>query len=241
MVVHVYENQAQLAKAAAALFASQILRKPDSVLGLATGSTPIDTYKELVKLNKEGVLDFSKVKSFNLDEYVGLPATHKESYINFMRRNLFDHINIKQTHLPNGMAEDLQKECREYDEAIKAAGGVDLQLLGIGNNGHIGFNEPASRFTFDTGVVELTDSTIKANRRFFDKEEDVPRRAITMGIGTIMAAKYIMLLAIGEGKADAVKAMVEGDITPLYPASILKNHPKVVVLLDKAAASKLSL
>ena len=146
MVVHVYDSPAQLAKAAAALFASQILRKPDSVLGLATGSTPVDTYKELTKLHKEGILDFSKVKSFNLDEYVGLPASHPESYIVFMRRNLFDHINIKQTRLPNGMAEDLQKECREYDKAIKAAGGVDLQLLGIGNNGHIGFNEPASHF-----------------------------------------------------------------------------------------------
>ncbi|HHT08233.1 MAG: glucosamine-6-phosphate deaminase [Christensenellales bacterium] len=240
MIVHVFENAAQVARAAAALFTAQILKKPDSVLGLATGSTPIDTYQELIRLHKDGILDFSRVTTFNLDEYVGLPADHEQSYDYFMRQQLFSHINIKSTHLPSGIAPDMTQECRDYEELIKQAGGIDLQLLGIGNNGHIGFNEPADAFPYNTNITSLADSTIKANRRFFTSEDEVPKTAISMGIGTIMEARSILLLAMGEGKADAILQMVEGPITPRLPASILRSHPSVTVLLDKAAASKLS-
>lgn len=239
MVVHVFDTPAQVARAAAAVFAAQVLRKPDSVLGLATGSTPVDTYKELIRLHKDGILDFSGVTTFNLDEYEGLPSSHPESYVAFMKRNLFDQVNIKQSHLPNGEAKDQQAECKAYDELIRQAGGVDLQLLGIGNNGHIGFNEPADHFVYDANLVALTPSTIQANRRFFDSEDQVPRRALSMGIGTIMEAKSILLLALGESKAEVVRAMVEGDITPQVPASILRAHKDVTILLDRAAASKI--
>ena len=240
MIVHVFENAAQVARAAAALFTAQILKKPDSVLGLATGSTPIDTYQELIRLHKDGILDFSRVTTFNLDEYVGLPADHEQSYDYFMRQQLFSHININNTHLPSGIAPDMTQECRDYEELIKQAGGIDLQLLGIGNNGHIGFNEPADAFPYNTNITSLADSTIKANRRFFTSEDEVPKTAISMGIGTIMEARSILLLAMGEGKADAILQMVEGPITPRLPASILRSHPSVTVLLDRAAASKLS-
>lgn len=240
MIVHVFENAAQVARAAAALFTAQILKKPDSVLGLATGSTPIDTYQELIRLHKDGILDFSRVTTFNLDEYVGLPADHEQSYDYFMRQQLFSHININNTHLPSGIAPDMTQESRDYEELIKQAGGIDLQLLGIGNNGHIGFNEPADAFPYNTNITSLADSTIKANRRFFTSEDEVPKTAISMGIGTIMEARSILLLAMGEGKADAILQMVEGPITPRLPASILRSHPSVTVLLDKAAASKLS-
>lgn len=239
MIVHVFETKEQVAKAGAAVFAAQILNKPDSVLGLATGSTPVDTYAELVRMHKAGVLDFSKVKTFNLDEYVGLPASHPESYISFMRRNLFDHINLKEYHLPNGLAGNLKQECLDYEEAIRRAGGVDLQLLGIGNNGHIGFNEPNDHFVYMTNQVRLTESTIKANRRFFDSEDQVPREALSMGIGTIMQAKSILMICLGENKAEVVEKMINGPIDPEVPASILRAHQKVTVLLDKAAASRL--
>ncbi len=239
MIVHVFETKDQVAKAAAAIFAAQILKKPDSVLGLATGSTPIDTYAELVKLHKAGVLDFSNVKTFNLDEYVGLPVSHPESYISFMRRNLFDHINLKEYHLPNGLAGDLKKECKDYEDSIRQAGGVDLQLLGIGNNGHIGFNEPNDQFVYETNQVKLTESTIKANRRFFDSEDQVPKEALSMGIGSIMQAKSILMICLGENKAEVVNKMVNGAVDPQVPASILRMHQDVVVLLDKAAASAL--
>lgn len=240
LVVHVFETTEQVAQAAAALFAAQLLRKPDSVLGLATGSTPVETYRELARLHREGVLDFSKARSFNLDEYVGLPASHPESYISFMKRNLFDSVNFRESRLPNGLAKNLKRECAAYDRAIQEAGGVDLQLLGIGNNGHIGFNEPADQFTYGTNLTTLTDSTIKANRRFFDSEDQVPRQALSMGIGTIMAARCILLLALGEAKAGVVAQMVKGDVTPRVPASILRTHPEVTVLLDRAAAARLS-
>ncbi len=241
MILHVFENEGSLARAAAAIFAAQILKKPDSVIGLATGSTPVSTYGELVRLYEEKVLDFSRVTSFNLDEYVGLPLSHPESYYAFMHRHLFDRINIRDTHLPNGLAADLTGECRKYDEAIRKAGGVDLQLLGIGNNGHIGFNEPADQFVYGTNVITLTESTISANRRFFDSAEDVPRRAVSMGIGTIMSAGSILMLAMGAQKAEAVQAMVEGEVTPRMPASILRTHRNVTVLLDRAAAGRLAL
>ena len=239
MVVHVFDTPAQVAQAAAAVIAAQILQKPDSVLGLATGSTPMDTYRELISLHRGGVLDFSRVKSYNLDEYVGLPDGHPESYVSFMKRNLFDHINIGSYSLPDSRARDLQRECESYEQAIKNDGGIDLQLLGIGNNGHIGFNEPADQFTYGTNLTTLTDSTIKANRRFFDSEDQVPRQALSMGIGTIMEARSILLLALGEAKAQAVYQMIRGPITPQVPASILRSHARVTVMLDKAAAARL--
>ena len=240
MIVHVFENPSQVAQAAAAIFAAQILKKPDSVLGLATGSTPVDTYRELIRLHQAGILDFSQATSFNLDEYVGLHRDHQQSYDRFMRDQLFDHVNIKAYHLPSGVAPDMDRECLDYERKIRAAGGIDLQLLGIGNNGHIGFNEPADSFVYNTNITKLADSTIKANRRFFASEADVPKTAISMGIGTIMEAKAILLLAMGEGKADAIRDMVEGPISPRLPASILRGHREVTVLLDRAAASKLS-
>lgn len=239
MIVHVFDTPAQVARAAAAVFAAQILQKPDSVLGLATGSTPEGTYRELISLHRDGVLDFSRAKSYNLDEYVGLPASHPESYVSYMKRNLFDHINIGSYSLPDGEAEDLLQECADYERAIKNDGGIDLQLLGIGNNGHIGFNEPGDAFTYSTNLTTLAPSTIDANRRFFDSADQVPRQALSMGIGTIMEARSILLLALGQAKAQAVYQMIKGPITPRVPASILRGHARVTVMLDRAAAAKL--
>ena len=240
MVIHVFEQANQVAAAAAAIFTAQLLHKPASVLGLATGSTPEDTYRELIRLHQAGVLDFSQATSFNLDEYVGLAPDHPQSYADFMRRNLFSQVNFKASHLPRGQAKDLAQECRDYEALIQQAGGVDLQLLGIGNNGHIGFNEPGEAFTFDTNLTTLTPSTIQANRRFFEREDQVPRQALSMGIGTIMKARRVLLLSLAEGKAQFIRDMVEGPITPQVPASILRGHPRVTVLLDRGAASALS-
>ncbi len=209
------------------------------MIGLATGSTPIATYQELIRLYQEKAVDFSKAITFNLDEYVALPISHACSYHAFMQVQLFDHVNFKASYLPDGNAQGLNRECRRYDAAIQKAGGIDLQLLGIGRNGHIGFNEPADNFGYGTQVVNLTDSTIQANKRFFKSERDVPRQAISMGIGTIMAAREIMLLALGSDKADAVRGMVKGKVTPKLPASVLRFHPKVTLLLDEAAAARL--
>ena len=241
MTIRVFENDRLAAKAAATIFASEILKKPDCIIGLATGSTPVPTYQELIRLNQEGVLDFSKVRSFNLDEYVGLAPEHPCSYRRFMNEQLFDHINIDKanTHVPSGIGDDPEKNAAEYDAAIEAAGGVDLQLLGIGHNGHIGFNEPCDRFIAPTNIVTLTDSTINANTRFFEKREDVPRKAISMGSRTIMSARRILMIATGEGKAQAVRDMICGDIDPRHPASILQAHHNVQILLDKGAASLL--
>lgn len=239
MQIHVYESGRQANTAAAMLFAAQILSKPGSVLGLATGSTPIACYQHFVKWHREGLLDFSKAISFNLDEYCGLPATHPCSYHTFMRENLFDHVNLKASYLPDGNAPDMQAECARYDAAILAAGGIDIQFLGIGRNGHIGFNEPADRFVYGTQEVRLTQSTIDANRRFFDSAEEVPTRAISLGIGGIMASRKIVLVALGKDKAQAIRDTVLNDITPLVPASILRTHNDVSILLDKEAASLL--
>ena len=239
MIIQVYPNAKAVAQAAAMLIAAQITKKPDSVLGLATGSTPIDTYQELIRLYQEKAVDFSKASTFNLDEYVHLPISHACSYHAFMQVQLFDHVNFKASFLPDGNAKDLNRESRRYDTAIQKAGGLDLQLLGIGHNGYIGFNEPADNFGYGTQVVNLTDSTIQANKRFFKSDRDVPRQAISMGIGTIMAANEIMLLALGAEKADAIKKTVKGPVTPRLPASILRLHKKVTLLLDEGAASKL--
>ena len=214
--------------------------KPNCILGLATGSSPIGTYKELIKRCDEGGLDFSQVKSVNLDEYKGLPRDNDQSYYYFMNHNLFDHINIDKanTHVPNGMEPDAAKECANYEELIKSLGGVDLQLLGLGHNGHIGFNEPDEEFDKLTHCVNLTESTIEANKRFFEKEEDVPRQAYTMGIKTIMRAKKILLIVSGADKADILYQSLCGPITPHVPASILQLHNDVTVVADEAALAK---
>lgn len=241
MQVHVFENAAQVGQAAATLIAAQILSKPDAVLGLATGSTPIPTYQELARLCKAGVVDFSRVRSYNLDEYCGIPEDHEQSYHTFMKENLFNHINIDiaNTHVPNGNAADTQAECEAYDAAIAGAGGIDVQVLGIGRNGHIGFNEPGDAFVYGCHVVNLTLSTIEANRRFFESEADVPRQAISLGIGSIIHARKILLLATGADKAEAIRDSICGDINPQVQASILRTHGDVIFLLDKAAASLL--
>ena len=241
MQIHLFDNAAQVGKAAATLMAAQVIRKPDSVIGLATGSTPIPTYQELINLCKGGVLDFSRVKSFNLDEYCNLPVGHECSYHSFMKENLFDHINIEaeNTHVPDGNAKNPQEECARYDMAINRAGCIDVQILGIGRNGHIGFNEPADAFVYGCHIVNLTQSTIEANRRFFDSEKDVPRQAISLGVGSIMNARQVLLLATGEDKAEAIRKAICEDINPRTQASILRTHPDVIFLLDKAAAGLL--
>ncbi|MDO5327010.1 MAG: glucosamine-6-phosphate deaminase [Clostridia bacterium] len=239
MQVHVFDNAQQVGQAAAELFAAQVISKPNSVLGLATGSSPLGCYKQLIEWHKAGLLDFSQCVSYNLDEYVGIPETHPESYHQFMKDNLFNFINMKETHVPNGNAEDLWAEAARYDAAIEAAGGIDMQLLGIGRNGHIGFNEPAEQFVYGTQIVNLTESTIQANRRFFDSEDQVPRKAISLGIGGIMHAKAVVLIAMGEDKAQAIHDTVKGNVTPKVQASILRLHPNATILVDKAAASLL--
>lgn len=215
--------------------------KPDCKLGLATGGTPVPMYKKLIEANKAGKVDFSKVHTVNLDEYCGIPETHDQSYRYFMNTNLFDHINIDKahTHVPCGTGADHAADAKHYDEMIEAEGGIDVQVLGIGNNGHIGFNEPSGVFYKGTHVVDLTDSTIDANKRFFEHREDVPKQAITLGMGGIMSAKKVIMLAFGKGKADAVRAMVNGEIDPKCPASILQLHRNVTVLLDREAAAEL--
>lgn len=233
-----YEEMSALA---AQIIAGVVRRKPNCVLGLATGSTPVGTYKELIRLHKKEGLDFSQVSSFNLDEYVGLPGTHDQSYRYFMNDNLFNHINIdkKKTRVPDGMARDIEKSCEEYEKAIKKAGGIDIQVLGIGGNGHIAFNEPGSSLASRTRVKTLDDKTISDNARFFKNKNEVPRYAITMGIGTIMEARELILLANKENKAGAISATIEGCITAQVPASVVQMHPKCTIIVDKPAASKL--
>lgn len=229
------ETYEQLSHQAANLIAAQILVKPNCVLGLATGSTPVGTYKELIAANKNGDLDFSTVTSVNLDEYVGLDGSNDQSYRYFMNNNLFDHVNIDKakTFVPNGCAEDIEAEGKAYDEHIKALGGIDLQLLGIGLDGHIGFNEPDDCFTAATHLVELDESTIKANARFFENEADVPRKAITMGMMSIMQAKKVLLIANGASKKEILEKSLFGPITPEVPASILQLHPDLTVIFSE--------
>ena len=224
--------------------AFEVMKKfiePGKVLGLATGSTPLGLYQRMVKDHKENGTSYKQIKSFNLDEYVGLPITHPESYYAFMHRNLFDHIDITEenTHVPSGLGEDLEAQARHYDEMI-AESPVDVQLLGIGSDGHIAFNEPGTAFDSGTHVTDLAESTIKDNCRFFDNDiTKVPTQAVTQGIGTIMKAKSILLIATGANKAQAVKDMIEGPIDEKCPASILQKHPDVTVIVDEAAASLL--
>ena len=238
IVVKDYE---EMSAAAARFVAGQIYLKPNSVLGLATGSTPLLMYQKLVRLHESLGLDFSQATSFNLDEYIGLPIEDKNSYHFFMQENFFRHINIKaeKIFIPNGNAEDIEAECKNYDLLIAQKGGIDLQILGIGNNAHIGFNEPDIKFKATTHKVTLDAQTIQANARFFPSMEDVPRYAISMGIKTIMHARKVVLLANGENKADAIYKTVYGAVRPDAPASILQLHQDVTLILDKAAASKL--
>lgn len=228
-----------MSRKAANILSAQIIMKPDCVLGLATGSTPIGTYKQLIEWYKKGDLDFSQVKSVNLDEYRGLPRDNDQSYYYFMHDNLFNHVNIKEenTNVPNGMNMDAEAECKRYDELVKSLGGADIQLLGLGHDGHIGFNEPCDHFIKGTNCVDLTEQTIEANKRFFASIDDVPKQAYTMGIGTIMSAKKILIIVSGKDKAEIVKKAFFGPITPTVPASILQLHDDVVVICDEDALS----
>ncbi len=233
-------SQEEIAKKAAQRYVDLLAAKPDAVLGHATGSTPLGLYAELVKLNKEGNLSYARAVSFNLDEYVGLDGTHDQSYRYFMNTNLFDHIDIRKdyTFVPSGI-DTSDEAAAAYDAAIEEAGGIDIQLLGIGKNGHIGFNEPGTPFGSKTHVVELTESTRKANARFFKSLDEVPTHAVTMGIRTVMNARSIILIALGEGKADIIKKTIQGEVTPEVPASVLQLHPDVEFYLDYEAASLL--
>ena len=228
-------------KAAAEIIIDLINKKPDAVLGLATGSSPESTYTELVKAYRDGRVSFKKVRCINLDEYVGLSENDEQSYHCFMRKKLFSKVDVEpeNTHIPNGKARDIYEECQRYSALIKNFGGVDLQLLGIGHNGHIGFNEPSDIFSDGTHVVELTTSTIEANSRFFPSKNEVPTRAITMGTEQIMRAKRIILLAFGEGKAEALHRALRGEISPTCPASILQKHKNLTVIADTEALSKI--
>ncbi len=229
------------ARLAARKIAALIRREPSSVLGLATGRTPLETYERLVEYHENEGLDFSRVTTFNLDEYVGLDPKHPASYHAFMEDKLFSRINIdrNRVHLPDGLAADIAGTCREYEELIRAAGGMDLQILGIGSDGHLGFNEPSSSLASRTRIKTLTNRTRKDNAAFFGGEENVPRHVITMGLGTIMDAKVCLLLAFGRKKATAVAQAVEGPITAMVPASILQMHPAAIVIVDEEAASEL--
>ncbi|OUP46580.1 glucosamine-6-phosphate deaminase [Pseudoflavonifractor sp. An187] len=230
-----------MSRQAANLISAQVIVKPNCVLGLATGSTPIGTYKQLIEWYNKGDLSFANVRSVNLDEYKGLSGDHDQSYRYFMQNNLFNHVDIDvaNTSVPNGKAEDADAECAAYDAHIRELGGIDLQLLGMGHNGHIGFNEPADEFVGPTHVVELAQSTIDANKRFFASEADVPRQALTMGMAAILQARSVVVVVSGEDKAEIVHKAFFGPITPRVPASLLQLHPNVTVVGDEAAFSVL--
>jgi len=235
-----FKTQEEASKEAARLIKDEINAKSNFVLGLATGSTPEQTYAELIKLNKEGELSFKDVTTYNLDEYIGLEESNPLSYHSYMKEKLFDKIDINQsnTHIPNGNG-DVEKNAEDFEKQIEVSGGIDLQILGIGINGHIAFNEPGSSFNGKTGRVKLTDSTIEANSRFFKSKDEVPTEAISMGIGTILKAKKIFLLAFGEAKAEAIRRMFDEEATTDLPASALQSHPDATVIVDEEAAKLL--
>lgn len=241
IIVHVVDDYEHMSKDAARIVAAQIRLKPESVIGFATGSTPTGMYKELVRMYKEEELDFSKIVSFNLDEYYPIDPGSDQSYYFYMMNNLFNHINIDKSNIniPCGKAGDVEVECKQYEEKIRSAGGIDLQVLGIGPNGHIGFNEPDLKFEAETHIIDLDKKTIEANSRFFNGIDEVPKRAITMGIKTIMHAKKLILLANGSGKAKVLKEAVLGSIVPNLPASILQLHQDVTIICDKEASKEL--
>ena len=239
VTIQVAANPETAGKLAADLFESVMKAKPDCVLGLATGSTPLPLYRELIAREKSGIISFSQVRSVNLDEYKGLAPDHEQSYRYFMQENLFDHVSIKPENIavPDGLAADGEAMCAAYENHIEDLGGIDLQLLDIGHNGHIGFNKPCDHFPQATHEVPLTDSTRQANKRFFNSIDEVPTASFTMGIGTVMSARKIVLIATGEGKAEIVKKSFFGPVTPEIPASILQLHPDVTVICDEAAYS----
>ena len=235
MKLIVVENYDEMSKLAAIKIKEVIESKPDAILGLATGSTPIGTYKELINMNKAGELDFSKVTTINLDEYIGLSEKNTQSYRYFMNENLFNHINIKKenTFIPNGLAKNIEEETKKYDEKIDELGGTDIQILGIGSNGHIAFNEPNDYLTAGSHLTNLAESTISANSRFFNSIDEVPKTAITMGLCQIMKSKKILLLATGENKAKAIKEVLSGKITTKNPATMLQMHRDITLIIDK--------
>ena len=243
MKIYKAKDYKDMSRKAANIISAQVIMKPNCVLGLATGSTPIGTYDQLVEWYNKGDLDFSEVTTVNLDEYNGLPRTNDQSYYYFMHQHLFDRVNIdpERTNVPNGMEPDAEKECGRYEELIRSLGGVDLQLLGLGHNGHIGFNEPGEAFEKETHCVDLTESTIEANKRFFASADDVPKQAYTMGIKTIMQAKKILIVVNGENKADIVERAFFGPVTPEVPASILQLHNDVTLVGDEAALAKIGI
>lgn len=243
MKIYKAKDYKDMSRKAANIISAQVIMKPNCVLGLATGSTPIGTYAQLVEWYNKGDLDFSEVTTVNLDEYKGLPRTNDQSYYYFMHQHLFDRVNIdpERTNVPNGMEPDAEKECGRYEELIRSLGGVDLQLLGLGHNGHIGFNEPGEAFEKETHCVDLTESTIEANKRFFASADDVPKQAYTMGIKTIMQAKKILIVVNGENKADIVERAFFGPVTPEVPASILQLHNDVTLVGDGAALAKIGI
>lgn len=226
------KNYEEMSRQAANVIAAQIMLDPHTVLGLATGSTPIGTYDRLIELCKQGDVDFSGVTTINLDEYYGLDDSHDQSYRYFMNEHLLTKVNIKlaNTHVPNGKAANIEAECRRYDTLIESAGGIDLQLLGIGHNGHIGFNEPADEFVMNTHCVTLGESTINANSRFFESKDQVPKKALTMGIKAIMQAKKALLIASGDDKREILRKALFGPVTPAVPASILQLHKNLIVI-----------
>jgi glucosamine-6-phosphate deaminase len=241
MFVKIERDYAAVSERAAQIVADVVRQKPDAVLGLATGSTPEGMYRALVRIARDEGLDFSRVTTFNLDEYEGLPAGHPQSYHAFMHEKLFEGLGLRleQTHLLSGIASDLAEECLQYEEKIRRAGGIDIQVLGIGGDGHIAFCEPGSSLAGRTAVVALHPQTIQDNARFFDRPEDVPRRALSMGVGTILEARACLILASGEKKADPWARMIEGPVTSQVPASALQLHPWTIAIADSAAASKL--
>lgn len=243
MKIYKAKDYKDMSRKAANIISAQVIMKPNCVLGLATGSTPIGTYDQLVEWYNKGDLDFSEVTTVNLDEYKGLPRTNDQSYYYFMHQHLFDRVNIdpERTNVPNGMEPDAEKECGRYEELIRSLGGVDLQLLGLGHNGHIGFNEPGEAFEKETHCVDLTESTIEANKRFFASADDVPKQAYTMGIKTIMQAMKILIVVNGENKADIVERAFFGPVTPEVPASILQLHNDVTLVGDEAALAKIEI
>jgi glucosamine-6-phosphate deaminase len=243
MEVFVYKQYEEMSKTAAQEVADVLNAKPNAVLGMATGSTPLGVYQELVKMHQRGEIDFSHVTTFNLDEYVGLPITHAQSYHRFMHENFFRHVNIppQNIHIPSGTTTNYRAFCDWYERRIVECGGIDLQIVGIGSDGHIAFNEPGSSLSSRTRLKTLARQTIDDNARFFDRPEDVPIYAITMGVGTIMEARQILMLANGVKKAEAVAAAVEGPVTAMITASALQMHPNTKAFLDEAAASKLKM
>jgi len=243
MRIYIEETHEAVGKKAALILASQLVLKPNSVLGLATGQTPMGMYRELIKMYQNNEIDFSEATTFNLDEYCGLTKDDVNSYYSYMMTKLFNHVNmaINRINIPDGRAENIEKECRDYELKIKNAGGIDIQILGIGSNGHIGFNEPDTCLNVTTHLVKLKEKTLEDNSKYFKSINDMPKEAISVGMATIMKANKILLLASGENKAEAIESMTSGSITTQLPASLLQMHHDVILVVDRAAGSKLTL